>query len=214
MTVLNLKNIDINLLNVEEPHQNDDVYISNIKYEQNEFVIQTPKVKINKNVKDSITIKINDDLFDKLGEFDEYIINNISDNSKTWFSDAFDIEEAQDIYKRSIISPFKNNYSYFMKLNCVDDLIINNKYKEKLEKDSLKKDDEIICLIKCNKLVYYKAHCVPYWEVIQIKLKEPSLNKKQYLFNDNDDDDNNNIDNDTKDNVNIKNIKTIDFNKN
>ena len=26
-----------------------------------------------------------------------------------WFSESFDLEEAEDIYKRSVKSPFKNN---------------------------------------------------------------------------------------------------------
>ena len=95
-----------------------------------------------------------------------------------------------------------------MKINTTDNLTLNNKYKELLDKDTLKKDDEIICLIKCTKLIFYKAHCIPYWEVFQIKLKEKALNKKEYLFQDVEEYETKN-DTDTD----IKNIKIIDFKK-
>ena len=69
-----------------------------------------------------------------------------------------------------------------MSLSINKKLNIFNKHKEQLELDSLSSGDTVICLLKCKKIIFYKSHCEPHWEVFQIKLKEEELKKDKYLF--------------------------------
>ena len=115
-------------------------------------------------------------------------------------------EDVEEIYKNSIKVNKENSK---MSLSINKKLNIFNKHKEELTLNSLSPGDTVICLLKCKKIVFYKSHCEPLWEVVQIKLKENELNKNTYLFieDPNDTHDNNQRDSDTEDSEEIKKIK-------
>ena len=160
---------DINNIKLEKPEKFEDLYISNLN-----FTLQTPKLEIHKIAK-KLTLKLDKDMEKLLGEFDNKIVNLISENSRDFFEEEMTDDEAEEIYKSS----FKKS-----KLNVTlnKKLSIFNKAKEKLEVDSLTSGDIVICLLKCKKIVFYKNYCEPLWEVFQIKLKEVELDIKSYLF--------------------------------
>ena len=189
-------------LTLGKPKKVEDVYLSTI----NGATIQTPKLTISK-VSKKLTILLNDDMENLLCEFDNKIISLISENSEDFFEDKLSIEDAEEIYKHS----FKQNKKESkISLSLNKNLTIYNKHKEQLELDNLDADDTIICLIKCKKLVFYKNYCEPLWEVFQIKLKEPELNTKQYLFVEDEKDNYVNNNEDTEDNdVDLADIKKI-----
>lgn len=160
---------DINTINLDTPVKFEDVYISPIN-----FTLQTPKLEIHK-VSKKLILKLDDNIEKLLTDFDNKIINLISDNSSSFFEEEITVEEAEEIYKGSF-KKSKLNVSFNKKLS------IFNKLKEKLELDSLTTGDTVICLLKCKKIVFYKNYCEPLWEVFQIKLKEVELDLKSYLF--------------------------------
>ena len=110
MTITNTKNFDVSNLNIEKPNKNeDDLYSSKILYNNENLIFQTPKVKITKVSEKNLTIEIADDnLYDSLGLFDNHIIKLTSDNSKDWFSNEYTIDDIEELYKRSISTPYKS----------------------------------------------------------------------------------------------------------
>lgn len=161
-------------LNLENPKKIEDVYVSNI----NGATIQTPKLTINK-VSKKLTLLLNEKMEQLLTEFDNKIITLISEKSEEFFEDKLSLEDSEEIYKHS----FKQNRKESkISLSLNKHLTIYNKHKDQLEIESLCQDDTIICLIKCKKLIFYKNYCEPLWEVFQIKLKEPEIDTKKYLF--------------------------------
>lgn len=164
---------NIDDLVLEKPAKVDDVYVSNLS-----FSLQTPKLTLEK-ISKKITVVLDDNMEKVLTEFDNKVVSLISENSEEFFEDKMSVEDAEEIYKSSIKV---TKLCVKMNLAINKKLRIFNKHKDELELNSLSPDDTIICLLKCKKIIFYRSHCEPLWEVFQIKLKEPELNKKSYLF--------------------------------
>ena len=173
MDINTCEKYDVENLSLEKPKKLEDVYVSNVN-----FTIQTPKLNVNK-VSKKLTLTLNENMEKLLNDFDNKIISLLSKNSSDFFEEEMTVEDAEEIYKHSfkqLKSESKMSLSINKKLN------IFNKHKEKLELDSLSLGDTVICLLKCKKIIFYKSHCEPHWEVFQIKLKEEELKKDKYLF--------------------------------
>lgn len=197
MNIHNCDKLNVDDLELGKPTKVDDVYVSNIN-----FALQTPKLSISK-VSKKITVILDEKMENALNQFDNKVISLISQNSEEFFEDKMEIEDAEEIYKSSI-KVGKNDTKMSLLIN--KKISIFNKYKEELTLDKLESGDTIICLLKCKKIVFYKSHCEPLWEVVQIKLKEAELNTKSYLFIEDPHDIHNDNDSDTEDSC-IKKIK-------
>lgn len=173
MDINTCEKYDVENLSLEKPKKLEDVYVSNVN-----FTIQTPKLNINK-VSKKLTLTLNENMEKLLNDFDNKIISLLSENSSDFFEEEMTVEDAEEIYKHS----FKQSKSESkMSLSINKKLNIFNKHKEQLELESLSHGDTVICLLKCKKIIFYKSHCEPHWEVFQIKLKEEELKKDKYLF--------------------------------
>lgn len=173
MDINTCEKYDIENLSLEKPKKLEDVYVSNVN-----FTIQTPKLNINK-VSKKLTLTLNENMEKLLNDFDNKIINLLSKNSSDFFEEEMTVEDAEEIYKHS----FKQSKSESkMSLSINKKLNIFNKQKEQLELSELSSGNTVICLLKCKKIIFYKSHCEPHWEVFQIKLKEEELKKDKYLF--------------------------------
>jgi len=173
MDINTCEKYDVENLSLEKPKKLEDVYVSNVN-----FTIQTPKLNINK-VSKKLTLTLNENMEKLLNDFDNKIISLLSENSSDFFEEEMTVEDAEEIYKHS----FKQSKSESkMILSINKKLNIFNKHKEQLELESLSHGDTVICLLKCKKIIFYKSHCEPHWEVFQIKLKDEELKKDKYLF--------------------------------
>jgi len=190
MTINTCDNYDLDTITLEKPVKKEDVYESKLS-----FVFQTPVITINKISNKRLTLNMNDVMQNFITEFDNKLIELLVSESKTFFEDELTVDDAEDIYKNSIRLSNKIpvlNVQYGSKLN------IYNKSKDVLTIDDLSSNDTVICLLKCKKIQFYKNHCQCKWEVAQIKLKEPKIDKKCYLIvEDKDDTYEENSDNET-----------------
>lgn len=173
MDINTCEKYDIDNLSLEKPKKLEDVYISNVN-----FTIQTPKLNIN-NISKKISLRLNESMEKILNDFDNKIIELISKNSSDFFEEEITIDDAEEIYKHSF-KQYKSESKMSLSIN--KKLSIFNKHKEQLELDSLSSGDIVICLLKCKKIIFYKSHCEPHWEVFQIKVKEEELKRDKYLF--------------------------------
>lgn len=174
MKINTVNKYNLDDIQLKKPTKLDEFYVSNI-----DFSIQTPKLSICK-ISKKICLSLDTPIINLLNSFDEKIIQLLSENSEDFFEEKFTIDEAEEIYKSSI-KYIKDNPK--INLNINKKINIYNKQKEILELNDLSSDDEVICLIKCKKIIFYKSHCEPYWEVVQIKIKEKEINNiNNYLF--------------------------------
>lgn len=199
-TIYNIENYSFDNIEIKNPKKTTDNYQSKIN-----FCFQTPILEILKTNEQSITLGLTDSVKKLLDNFDNYIINNISEKSETFFDDKITPDELEDIYKSSY---FKDKFI----LKFSDSLNIYTNSNSNLEKTELKENLNVIALVKCSKIIYYKTFCLPYWEVIQIKIKEKKtekvkIDRSSYLFVDNE-----NSESETESDDDKK-IKKINFKK-
>lgn len=180
ITIFTCDNYDLDTVTLEKPIKKEDVYESKLS-----FVIQTPVVSIHKINDKRLTLNLTEAMEDLISAFDNKLMSLLVSESETLFENTLTMDDAEDIYKSSIRLLNKTpvlNVQYGAKLN------IYNKSKDALTIGNLSENDTVICLLKCKKIQFYKNHCQPRWEVSQIKLKEPKINKKTYLIMDDEND--------------------------
>lgn len=178
---------------IQKPVKKNDIYYSNVN-----LMFQSSKITINSINKgiNKINLNVDEKLEELLEKFDNKVKNYLITNSDDLFEENITDEEIDDIY--SLSTNNKKSGVYF-KVNLSKKLIIYNKSKNILDLSDLNINDEIICLFKCSKIIYYKNYCKAYWEVLQIKHKKlyNSINLKEYIIRD---DENDNYKSDTEDN--------------
>lgn len=175
-TIYSVDNIDFNNIEIKQPIKTaDNNYQSKIN-----IYIQTPKLQITKINDKSISLCLNDDTINLLDKFDNFLIEKISEKSNEFFDNEITKDEFEEIYKSSY---HKNK----MTLKYSEQLNIYSSSKKNLKIEDLVENNEIIAIINCSKIIYYKTYCFPYWEIEQIKLKKKKedkvkLNHSSYLF--------------------------------
>ena len=198
MDINTCETYDVDNIFLEKPKKLEDVYVSNVN-----FTIQTPKLNIHK-VSKKITVVLSECMEKLLNDFDNKIIALLTENSSNFFEEEITVEDAEEIYKHSFR---QSKLESKMSLSINKKLSIFNKHKEQLELDTLSTDDTVICLLKCKKIIFYKSHCEPHWEVFQIKLKNEEIKKDKYLFVDDEND--NYVENENTDIDELSEIKKI-----
>ena len=189
--ITNNDEIDSELLklHIENPIKLNDIYYSelNFMFQSSKLLINSINRKTNK-----ISLILDNDLESLLENFDKKIMELLVNNSSKLFEEEILEEEIEDIYNKSYnINKINSN----IKANFNKKLVIYNKNKNLLELSDLEINDQVICLFKCSKIIYYKNYCKPYWEILQIKLKKSfkenlnnKIDKKMYLIRDDDND--------------------------
>lgn len=181
MSVCNFADFDINNIKIKDPIKHEKLYISSVLYNDNSLIIQTPKLKINKIDSDSIDVIINKDFMKLIYEFDKFIISVISVNSEQWFSQKLDINKVSKIYKRNILHNLDKDEEMIMSFKMSDNIQIYGKNKVKIELDDIKVNQDVILLINCPYLIFYKSNFISYWEILHMKIKEEKI-VKTYEF--------------------------------
>lgn len=181
MSVCNFADFDINNIKIKDPIKHEKLYISSVLYNDNSLIIQTPKLKINKIDSDSIDVIINKDFMKLINEFDKFIISVISVNSEQWFSQKLDINKVSKIYKRNILHNLDKDEEMIMSFKMSDNIQIYGKNKVKIELDDIQVNQDVILLINCPYLIFYKSNFISYWEILHMKIKEEKI-VKTYEF--------------------------------
>lgn len=172
MSVCNLTTFDINNIDIKNPIKKEKLYLSSVLYKNNLLIIQTPKLKIKEINSDSIDVVINEDFIKLINQFDKFIISIISENSEQWFSQKLEMNKVSKIYKRNILHNLDETDENIMSFKISDNIQIYGKNKVKIELDKLQNNQEVILLINCPYLIFYKSNFISYWEILHMKIKE------------------------------------------
>jgi hypothetical protein len=157
---------------VDNPIKQDGLYLSKIHYYEKDLIIQSPKLRILSCNEDTIDVKITDSFKDFLDEYDQIMISTVSDKSADWFSKELTKTKVAQIYKPSNIKCEHVNTASFK----VDENVKVYSRDKELTVDCIEKDMEVILLIHASYLVFYKSNCIPYFNSLQIKIKEKKPN--------------------------------------
>jgi hypothetical protein len=172
MSILKLDKIDYSQVSVADPFKHDNLYLSNITYNSNQLIIQTPQLTVLSANQDSIELKSTGDLVEFLKGYDSAVTDIISQNSEKWFSKELTKSKVSQIYKSTIVN---HGDSVIFKMDDNVDIYTNNGKKMCL--NDVKPNTTVILLVHLSYIVFYKANCIPYFNTIQLKIKE----KKEVL---------------------------------
>ena len=167
MSVLKIEQIDFSNISVDTPIKQDGLYLSKIKYNEKDLIIQTPKLKIVSYSEDTIVVKIPDSFKTFLEYYDNRMILLTSEHSQEWFSKDLSKIKVTQIYKSSSVTCDQVTTASFK----IDENIKVYSAEKTLTQDDLVEGLEVIILLQASYLVFYKANCIPYFNTIQIKIK-------------------------------------------
>jgi len=187
--------IDFSKLKFTKPEKRQNVYYSDITYDDNPFFLQTSKLKImsdidNINMKSpSIEFQIlgdNFDLYDIFMQLDDKLVKTTYSNGKEWFNQTIPLENIEEMYK-CICKPLKKykNPTLRFKLPIENDEICSKIYDQNRKivniKD-IKKEQDAICIVHIRGIKFMKQQYICDIYINQMKIYVPKNN--DYLIPD------------------------------
>jgi hypothetical protein len=151
--------MDNNLIKISKPKVQKEHYISKIKYDTDDFVLQFPKMSIVSFDEKHIELEFIESNFTKktreyLKTLDEFLIETISLHSEQWFNKKIPVENIKTMYK-----PFHED---ILKFTRNGEEIVNKKDEPVSD---IKKGDFLECICQLKFLVFSKDTCFITWEL-------------------------------------------------
>jgi hypothetical protein len=171
--VLDFRQIDLEKVVYSKPEKIKGSYVCNITYNGDDIYVQTPLMNTFNEIEeiDSRTyleLVFNEDnkpFYNFLNKFDEFNIMKIHKNSQEWFNKEFPLDIVEDFYSGSL--KHKNNPKLKLKFNKNDTCFIYDKNEKAINK--IKKNSDVICLLKFNGFKFLSQQVISEWIPIQIK---------------------------------------------
>jgi hypothetical protein len=172
MSVVKLDQVDFSNISVDNPIKQDGLYLSKIQYNNKDLVIQLPKLTVSsRSDNDSLEIITTDELKSFLDKYDQFMINITADKSSEWFSKELTKAKVAQIYKKNYVTCESLTTSSFK----IDENVKVYAKDKSLELSEIEAGMEVILLVHASYLVFYKANCIPYFNILHLKLKEKKL---------------------------------------
>ena len=183
-------NINISKLKFSIPEKQNNIYYSNINYDNKPLFIQTSKLSILTKMNElnqklpSIEFEIigdNLDFYDLFMKLDDRLIKETYNCSKEWFNQSIPLENIDDMYKR-ICKPLKKNTNPNIRFrlpmekgNIVSK--IYNQNKEIINIKDIKENSEAILIIHIRGIKFMKQQYICDIYINQMKVFIPKRNK-------------------------------------
>jgi hypothetical protein len=178
--ISNYENINIDKLEYLTPTKNSKGnYISNIKINNKDLILKTPKMKLINGIKSSNDRFLLDLQFERehgkfysfINKLDQNNVLKISVNCKQWFDQEFPLDVIDDFYKSPITPGDSKNPPKF-KLKISDNNI--NVYSKNLQVNFRDVPNECYANldIKILGLKFFKQQVALEWEVIQVNVHD------------------------------------------
>lgn len=172
MSVVKLDQVDFSNISVDNPIKQDGLYLSKIQYNNKDLVIQLPKLTVSsRNDNDSLEIITTDELKSFLDKYDQFMIDITAGKSSEWFSKDLTKAKVAQIYKKNYVTCDAVTTSSFK----IDENVKVYAKDKSVELHEIEAGMEVILLVHASYLVFYKANCIPYFNILHLKLKEKKL---------------------------------------
>ena len=203
MSIFKYNELNFNKVKYDSPEKNGVFYYSPISYDNEPFLLQTPKMICKNNLSELIEKKTNLEIeplnmdfsfYDFLVNLDDKNIKETFKNNTSWFGKEIPLEQISDMYKRTSIPTKKDSKpKYSFKVPIIKDKIQCQLYDQKkicLESETVVKNTEISLILHIKGLKFLKNNY--YCDIYISQIKVYSENNKynildKYAFNDKDD---------------------------
>tara|TARA_B100000902_G_scaffold396671_1_gene458341 strand:+ start:1006 stop:1758 length:753 start_codon:yes stop_codon:yes gene_type:complete len=187
--------INFDKLKFSKPQKQNNYYYSNINYNDVPFFLQTSKLKVKDNIKNtnmkipSIEFEISNDNFDMYDLFmklDDKLVKTTYNNSKDWFNQTIPLENIEDMYK-CICKPLKKNKNPILrfKLALENNEILSKIYDQNRQLINItdcQKDHDTILILHIRGIKFMKQQYICDIYINQMKVNIPK--KINYLIPD------------------------------
>jgi len=99
------------------------------------------------------------------------MISATAEKSGRWFSKVLPKAKVAQIYKKNYVTIDSVTTSSFK----IDENVQVYSKDKSLELHEIESGMEVILLVHASYLVFYKANCIPYFNILHLKLKEKKL---------------------------------------
>ena len=179
-----VNNCDLENISFSKPKKHGDYLVCKVckvgngDNDNNNFLIQFPKMKINsinsKNIELEFldnTTKYNKEVYNFLASLDNFIMDLIVNNSEEWFNKIIPVENINQMYNKFIKAPNSTtsectlNFALHKELKLTD-----KKNNSDMELSDYKENSQVECISQLKYLIFSKDTCFTVWEVRNMKL--------------------------------------------
>ena len=193
-----IKNINIEKVLFKLPKKDEDgYYISNCEYDNDQegmyWLIKNVNIEDSFTDEDEIIVKEskNKELFEQFGLLDKKIVKEIEEKSEEWFGKKLKKEVVQRNYKTLLKENFVDEGLIIIPLERTEEeqeltFDIYNHNKELVDETELEYPLKVHTLLNLRGLRFTRSKVEPMWNVIQIKVLKPIVEKveKKCLIDD------------------------------
>ena len=189
MTDYLVKNYSLDKLQLSKPKKHSEYLVCKVKYSDDSFFIQFPKMKVSEINEKGIQLeflnnnyKYNRESYNFLSDLDFYLSNYIFEKSEDWFGKKIPLENIKNMYNKFIKAPKstenQSTMNFTIKKNCT---FIDSR-KNEIEISEIKENTLIECISQLKYIMFSKDNCFAVWELQSGKIHKIVDKVKEYGF--------------------------------
>ena len=181
-----IENYSIDNINISKPKKNGIFLLCKVNHDNNDFIIQLPKMKFNlvndKTIELSFlknTSKYNKETMDFLNNLDEFITKHVSVNSGEWFGENIPIESVQKMYRKSVnIDSESSSMQFKLKesKNVSGVSFVDYKNNDLVLSD-ISENANVDSIAQLKYLIFSKDKFHAVWDLLIVKLHKERVNR-------------------------------------
>jgi hypothetical protein len=184
-----VKNYSLNQLQFSKPKKHGEYLVSKVKYSDEPFFIQFPKMKIIEITPKGIELeflnnetKYNKEAYNFLSELDSFLSDQISEKSEDWFGKKIPLENVKNMYNNFIKAPKSTEKESTMNFSIKKDVTFIDHRKNDIDISEIKINQEIESISQLKYIMFSKDNCFTVWELQSAKIRKTVDKVKEYGF--------------------------------
>jgi len=184
-----INNYSLSKLQFSKPKKHSEYLVSKVKYSDEPFFIQFPKMKIMEITTKGIELeflknetKYNKECYNFLSELDSFISDYISENSEEWFGKKIPLENVKNMYNKFIKAPKSTENEPTMNFTMKKNSSFIDNRKNELEFSEIKNSDIIESICQLKYIMFSKDSSFTVWEFQSGKIHKTIDKVKGYGF--------------------------------
>jgi len=184
-----VNNYSLSKLQISNPKKHGEYLVCKIKYSDEPFFIQFPKMKINTINSNSIELeflknenKYNKECYNFLSELDSFISEHISNNSEEWFGKKIPLDNLKNMYNKFIKAPKSTEHESTMNFTMKKNSHFIDNRKNDIELSEIKELEMIESISQLKYIMFSKDRSFTIWEFQSGKIHKTIDKVKKYGF--------------------------------
>jgi hypothetical protein len=182
-----------------KPKRYSEYLVSKIKYNNEDLVVQFPKMTLNEISEKAIELEFvngkgyNKEIYNFLRRLDQFIIKKVQESSLEWFEKEIPVDSIKKMYN-SFIKPPKTsenrcNVNIGLKVNKneIKSIFLDRRGNE-IDFSEFKRDEIVESIAQFKYMFFSKDTCFPAWELVSTKLHKKIQKVAKFGFIDDPDD--------------------------